>query len=143
MTMSSPKRYDPRLLDPTALLERRCAVSRNPKKIDPQDDSFPLWKGVSIFSPSGVFPEKEMKRQPRSPCSQCGGPVRTRTIKQEFEREGTRVSVSGIRALVCTKCGEVYFVPGGAQALVEAANGLFALARQNRQSKGKLAAGIS
>jgi YgiT-type zinc finger domain-containing protein len=84
-----------------------------------------------------------MKRELRSPCSACGGPVRVRTIKQEFEREGTRVSVSGIRALVCTKCGEIYFAPGGAQALVEAANGLFALARQNRQSKGKVAADVS
>lgn len=54
-----------------------------------------------------------------------------------------RVWVSGIRALVCAKCGAVYFAPGGAQAIVEAANGLFALARQKRQSKGKLAAGIS
>ena len=84
-----------------------------------------------------------MKRDLRSPCSECGGRVRPRTIKQEFEREGMRVSVSGIRALVCAKCGAVYFAPGGAQAIVEAANGLFALARQNRQSKGKLAAGIS
>jgi YgiT-type zinc finger domain-containing protein len=69
--------------------------------------------------------------------------VHTRVIKQEFEREGTRVSVAGIRALVCVKCGEIYFPPGGAQALVEAANGLFALARRNRQSKGRLAAGVS
>jgi hypothetical protein len=36
-----------------------------------------------------------MKRALRTPCSACGGPVRTRTIKQEFEREGTRVSDSG------------------------------------------------
>ena len=84
-----------------------------------------------------------MKRDLHSPCSECGGAVRTRVIEQEFEREGTRVSVAGIRALVCTKCGEIYFPPGGAQALVEAANGLFALARRNRQSKGRLAAGVS
>lgn len=32
-----------------------------------------------------------MKRELRSPCSACGGPVRVRTIKQEFEREGVRV----------------------------------------------------
>jgi YgiT-type zinc finger domain-containing protein len=69
--------------------------------------------------------------------------LRTRTIRREFEREGIRVSLSGIRALVCSRCGEVYFGPGGAQALVEAANGLFALARKNRQSKGKLSAGVS
>lgn len=84
-----------------------------------------------------------MKRDLHSPCSECGGAVRTRIIKQEFEREGTRVSVAGIRALVCVKCGEIYFPPGGAQALVEAANGLFALARRNRQSRGRLAAGVS
>jgi YgiT-type zinc finger domain-containing protein len=86
---------------------------------------------------------KERREQLRSACSTCGGPVRVRTIKQEFEREGVRISVSGIRALVCAKCGEIYFAPGGAQALVSAANGLFALARQNRQSKGKLAAALS
>ena len=84
-----------------------------------------------------------MKREVRPPCSECGGPVRTRMITQEFEREGVRVAVSGIRALVCSQCGEVYFAPGGAQALVEATNGLFALARRNRQSRGKLSAAVS
>ena len=84
-----------------------------------------------------------MRRAVHAPCSECGGPVRSRKIKQEFEREGIRVSVSGVRALVCNRCGEVYFPPGGAQALVEAANGLFALARRTRQSKGKLSAAVS
>ena len=64
-------------------------------------------------------------------------------MTQEFERGGLRVSVSGIRALVCTACGEVYFEPGGAQALVEAVDSLFALARGNRLHKGKLAATVS
>ena len=77
-----------------------------------------------------------------SACSECGGAVRSRTITQEFEREGLRVSVSGIRALVCTKCDAVYFEPGGAQALVEAVNSLFALAKRNHQHKGKLASAI-
>ena len=84
-----------------------------------------------------------MRTDLRAPCSECGGPVHTRKIRQEFERGGVRVSVSGIRALVCDRCGEVYFAPGGAQALVEAANGLFALARRNRQSRGKLSAAVS
>ena len=83
-----------------------------------------------------------MKDFLRSVCSECGGAVRSCTITQEFEREGLRVSVSGIRALVCTKCGAVYFEPGSAQALVEAVNGLFALAKRNRQHKGKLAGAI-
>jgi len=77
-----------------------------------------------------------------SACSECGGAVRPRTITQEFEREGMRVSVSGIRTLVCTKCDAIYFEPGGAQALVEAVNGLFAFAKQNQQHKGKLESAI-
>jgi YgiT-type zinc finger domain-containing protein len=58
-------------------------------------------------------------------CSECGGTVKRRTIRQEFEREGLRISVAGIRALVCARCSEVYFEPGGAQALAEAADRLF------------------
>jgi len=77
-----------------------------------------------------------------SACSECGGAVRPHIITQEFEREGLRVSVSGIRVWVCTKCDAVYFEPGGAQALVEAVNSLFALARRNRQHKGKLVSAI-
>ena len=83
-----------------------------------------------------------MKDFLRSACSECGGAVRPRTITQEFEREGLRVSVSGIRAMVCTKCDAVYFEPGGAQALVEAVDGLFALAKRNQQHKGKLASAV-
>ena len=78
----------------------------------------------------------------RSTCSECGGNVRPRTITQEFEREGMRVSVAGIRTLGCTKCGAVYFAPGGAQASVEAVNSLFAFAKQNQQHKGKLISAI-
>jgi hypothetical protein len=75
----------------------------------------------------------------RSVCSECGGAVRSRIITQEFEREGLRVSVSGLRTLVCTKCEAAYFEPGGTQALVEAVNSLFALVERNCQHKGKLA----
>ncbi len=81
-----------------------------------------------------------MKANIQAPCSECGGEVKTQTIKQEFEREGVRVEVDGIRALVCQECGEIYFLPGGAQAVVEAADSLFALARKNHQHKGKLTA---
>ncbi len=84
-----------------------------------------------------------MKDVMHSPCSECGGAVRYRAITQEFEREGLRVSISGVRALVCSKCGEIYFEPGGAQALTEAVNCMFALAKRNRQRKGKLAVALS
>ena len=77
-----------------------------------------------------------------SACSECGGSVRPRTVTQEFEREGVRVTVAGIRTLVCTKCDAVYFEPGGAQALVEAVNSLFAFAKRNQQHKGKLVSAI-
>lgn len=80
-----------------------------------------------------------MKNIMQAACSECGGPVKFQAVKQEFEREGIRVEVAGIRAAVCQKCGEIYFAPGGAQAVVEAANSLFALARKNEQHKGKLA----
>ena len=76
-------------------------------------------------------------------CFQCGGVMERRAITQEFEREGLRVSVSGVQALACTQCGEVYFEPGGAQALVDAVNTLFALARRNRQHKGSLVVAVS
>lgn len=72
-------------------------------------------------------------------CTECGGRIEPKLITQEFEREGTIVEVSGVRALVCKSCGEVYFLPGGAQAVAQAANSLFELARRNRQHKGKLA----
>ncbi len=72
------------------------------------------------------------------PCSECGGTVRRKLITQEYEREGLRVEVSGIRAFVCTDCEAIYFTPGGAQALVESVNSLFALARRSQQRKGKI-----
>lgn len=81
-----------------------------------------------------------MKEMIHAPCSECGGEVKNQVVTQEFEREGMRLEVSGIRALACRKCGEIYFAPGGAQAVVEATNSLFELARKNRQHKGKLTA---
>ncbi|MEW6298478.1 MAG: hypothetical protein AB1671_12150 [Thermodesulfobacteriota bacterium] len=56
-------------------------------------------------------------------------------VRELSQREG-RVSY---RALVRTKCEAIYFEPGGAQALVEAVNSVFALAKRNRQHGGKLA----
>jgi hypothetical protein len=57
-------------------------------------------------------------------CSECGCKIESQLVTQEFEREGTRMEVAGICALVCQKCGEIYFVTGGAQAVVEAGNSL-------------------
>jgi YgiT-type zinc finger domain-containing protein len=69
--------------------------------------------------------------------------VRERRITQEYERQGVCVEVSGVRVLECEKCGEVYFEPGGAHALVEAVESLFELAKRTDQHKGKLVAAVS
>ena len=84
-----------------------------------------------------------MKRTAKSKCSECGGPVRVKTIAQEFEKEGVTVRLSGLKAWVCSRCGEVYFLPGGAQQVVEAVNSLFRLALAERQHKGTLSAQLS
>lgn len=79
-----------------------------------------------------------MSDYPLNPCSHCGGKVRYKTITREFSREGTTVTVKGVRAIVCGKCGEVLFEPEAAQALLDTANALFVLAQKNRQRKGQL-----
>jgi YgiT-type zinc finger domain-containing protein len=84
-----------------------------------------------------------MKRLAKSKCSECGGPVRRKTIAQEFEKEGVRVKLSGLKAWVCARCGEVYFEPGGAQQVVQAVDALFKLAFAERQHKGTLSAQLS
>ena len=85
-----------------------------------------------------VSGEKETMAIEKVPCSECGGSLKTRRISQSFEREGTVVEVSGVSALVCGDCGEIYFQPGGAEAVGKAANSLFELARRNKQHKGRL-----
>ena len=84
-----------------------------------------------------------MKELMKSPCSECRGRVRRKKISQEFEKEGIKVRLSGIKAWVCEQCGEVYFEPGGADRIVQAVNSLFALALAERQHKGRLSAQLS
>ena len=79
----------------------------------------------------------------KAPCSECKGKLRRKTITQEFEREGAKVRISGIKAWVCSQCGEIYFEPGGADRVAQAVNCLFALALAERQHKGRLNARVS
>ncbi len=44
-------------------------------------------------------------------CSKCNAKTELREITIEFERKGVRATMSGIPAMVCTRCGEEY-VPG-------------------------------
>ena len=75
-------------------------------------------------------------------CSDCGGKTSYKMIPQEFEREGMRISISGIKVIVCENCGEVYFPPGGADKLTSAANSMFELAKTENQHKGLIKAQI-
>lgn len=75
-------------------------------------------------------------------CSECGGLIQEKYIVQEFEREGVKVKLSGIKADVCVKCGEIYFQPGGAQLVVSAVNSLFELAVREKQHKGTVAVSV-
>ncbi len=84
-----------------------------------------------------------MRRLAKSKCSECGGQVRRKTIVQQFEKEGVTVKLSGLKAWVCARCGEVYFEPGGAQQVVQAVNSLFKLAFAERQHKGTLSAQLT
>ncbi len=97
---------------------------------------------------NGKQPRKKIKKLDTQqlmerPCSECGGAVRRKVISQEFEREGVRIKISGFKAWACTRCGEIYFEPGGADRLVQAANSLFALAVAEKQHKGKVLARVS
>jgi len=83
---------------------------------------------------------KKQKGIMEQPCSECGGTLEKKLISQEFERGGIKVRLSGIKAWVCRKCGEVYFQPGGADKVVKAANCLFELAMTEKQHKGTLLA---
>lgn len=82
-------------------------------------------------------------RGENAPSSECGGKVEKRYVSQEFEREGITVKLSGIVALVCTECGDIYFLPGGVDKIVEIANSLFDLAIIERHHKHQLLAQIS
>ena len=78
----------------------------------------------------------------KEPCSECGGRLQRKYITQEFEREGVKVKLSDIAALVCSECGEIYFQPGGAEKVAEAANSLIRLAVIEKQHKRALTAQI-
>lgn len=78
----------------------------------------------------------------KAPCSECGGRLERKHISQEFEREGVKIKLSGIAALVCTICEEIYFQPGGADKVAAAANSLFSLAIAEKQHKRSVTAEI-
>ncbi len=79
-------------------------------------------------------------RKPRS-CSDCGSPTELRNVEQEYEREGIRVRIDGIPAMVCSQCGSVSFAAGIPDQIITAANAMFEIARE--QHRGVLTAKAS
>ncbi len=69
--------------------------------------------------------------------------MKRKAITQKFEREGVKVKLSGFKAWVCTRCGEIYFEPGGAEKVAQAVNCLFVLALSEKQHKGTMDARLS
>jgi YgiT-type zinc finger domain-containing protein len=61
-------------------------------------------------------------------CKTCReGKLLKREVIQSFEREGLKVKIEGIPALVCEKCSQIYFQPGIANKIAAAADHLFIL----------------
>lgn len=81
---------------------------------------------------------KKLRVLMEKPCTECGGNLEKKTISQEFEREGIKIKLSGLKAWVCMKCDEIYFQPGSADKIAGAANCLFELAVTEEQHKGTL-----
>jgi hypothetical protein len=52
-----------------------------------------------------------------------------REVSQEFERDGMRVRISGIPAMVYPNCGAVSYPAGIPNKLIEASNALFELVK--------------
>ncbi len=70
--------------------------------------------------------EKEEVKRPRL-CSDCRHRTEWREVTQEYERNGLRVRLAGLPAMVCPHCGSISFPPGVAHKIVTAVNAFFAL----------------
>ncbi len=88
-------------------------------------------------------PASAPTRVRNKPCSDCGGQVSSKTVTEEFEREGIRINISGFEAWVCSKCGATLFEPAVADRLVQAANSLFELARAGNSYQGAVLAQVA
>jgi len=74
-------------------------------------------------------------------CPDCGAEMEWRTVEQEYERDGNRVRLTGLPAMVCPRCGGVSFDPETTDRTIEAANALFKVAKGGH--KAALAAGVA
>jgi YgiT-type zinc finger domain-containing protein len=56
-----------------------------------------------------------------------------KSISEEFERDGLRVRITGIPAMVCPQCGDTSLAPGVADKTVKAANAMFEIAEERHR----------
>lgn len=61
-------------------------------------------------------------------CSDCGTQTEWSETEQEYARDGVRVRLSGLPAMVCPQCGSVSFTAETTDHILEAANALFKVA---------------
>ena len=74
-------------------------------------------------------------------CKACrSGKLYNNEVSQSFEREGLNVKIEGIPALVCEKCGQIYFKPGLSDKIIAVANHLFMLSEVKHAGEFKAAA---
>ena len=69
------------------------------------------------------------KRIPKL-CGDCKTRTQFRTTSMEFVQDGIRVSVSGVAAMVCPRCGNVSLAPGVADSVANTARELLAAAKR-------------
>ncbi len=58
-------------------------------------------------------------------CANCRRQIEWREASQEFERDGLRVRISGIPAMVCPHCGAISYPAGVPDKIIAATNSLF------------------
>ncbi len=73
-----------------------------------------------------------MTERPRI-CSECQTRTEFKKITVEHERNGIRVQVSEVPAMVCPNCGTRSFPPGVANRIIMAVNEMMAAAERARQ----------
>ncbi len=60
-------------------------------------------------------------------CADCHEETQWQQVSQEFERDGLRVRISGIPAMVCPHCGAISYPAGVPDKILAAARSLFEL----------------
>jgi len=60
-------------------------------------------------------------------CADCRQQTQWQEVSHEFEREGLRVRISGIPAMVCSNCNAVSYPAGVPDKMLAAADSLFEL----------------